>query len=135
MQRDFDIYIANSAREGFAILKNSNIHVIISDQRMPEMTGIDFFKTILPVYKDPIRILLTGYTDLEAAIDSINEGEVYRYISKPFQKPQMQQLIKDAYELYYLRKKTAKLTKDLATTNRQLEFIIREQLLDSEAFA
>jgi response regulator RpfG family c-di-GMP phosphodiesterase len=130
LRRHFDIYTANSAEKGKKILKNTNIHVIISDQKMPEMTGIAFFQSIIKSHPDPIRILYTGYSDISTVIDAINKGDVYRYITKPFVKSEMKHLIENAYEMYYLRKKTEKLTRDLAITNRQLEFILRGQLLD-----
>jgi response regulator RpfG family c-di-GMP phosphodiesterase len=130
LRRNFDIYTANSAANGELILATNNIHVIISDQRMPDMTGIAFFQSILKKYPDSIRILYTGYSDINAVIDAINKGDVYRYISKPFVKSEMKMLIENAYEMYYLRKKTEKLTRDLAITNRQLEFMLRSKLLD-----
>lgn len=131
LRRKFDILTASSAKEAVAILeKEETIHVIVTDQRMPEMTGIAFLQSIIEKHKDPIRILLTGYTDVNAVIDAINKGEVYRYINKPFVKSEMELLIENAYEVYYLRKKAEKLTRDLATANKQLEFMIRSKLLD-----
>ena len=131
MKKEFDVHTATSAQEAKSILDSGKtIHVIVSDQRMPEMTGIAFLQSILAIHKDPIRILLTGYTDIDAVIDAINKGEVYRYVNKPFTKDDMVHLIENAYEVYYLRKKTEKLTRDLAITNKQLEFMIRNQLLD-----
>lgn len=130
LRREFDIYTANSAMEGRKILETKTIHVIVTDQRMPEMTGIEFLQSILEEHKDPIRVLLTGYSDIDAVVDAINKGEVYRYVKKPFEKNEMKQLIENAYELYYLRKKNEKLTRDLTVANRQLEFLIRDRLLD-----
>ena len=71
-RRDFNVFIAESAEEGINILQQNIIHVILSDQRMPKMTGIEFFESILPIFPDPIRILITGYTDINAVIDAIN---------------------------------------------------------------
>jgi response regulator RpfG family c-di-GMP phosphodiesterase len=130
LRREFNIFTADTALKGKKILETTNIHVLISDQRMPEMTGIAFFQSILKVHPDPIRILYTGYSDISAVIDAINKGDVYRYISKPFVKDEMKMLIENAYEMYYLRKQTEKLTRDLAITNRQLEFMVRAKLLD-----
>lgn len=131
LRRSFDIYTANSAVEATKILDSGKlIHVIVTDQRMPEVTGIEFLQSIIKKHKDPIRILLTGYSDINAVIDSINKGEVYRYMNKPFAKDEMKHLIENAYEMYFLRKKAEKLTIDLAKANSQLEFLLRGQLLD-----
>src|SRR6478735_4723315 len=77
---DFDIFLANSAQEAFEILKDNKVQVIIADQRMPGMTGVEFFEAVIETHKDPVRILLTAHADIQAAIDSINKGQVYRYI-------------------------------------------------------
>lgn len=133
LRREFDIHTANSASEALKILDSGiAIHVIVTDQRMPEMTGIEFLQSILLRHKEPIRILLTGYSDIGAVIDAINKGEVYRYMNKPFFKDEMKHLIENAYEMYFLRKKAEKLTNDLAKANAQLEFLLRGHLLDDE---
>ena len=75
-RRDFNILIATSGREGLELLKHNVVHVIITDQRMPEMTGVDFLIEVLKDYSDPVRILLTGYTDITAVIDAVNKGHI-----------------------------------------------------------
>lgn len=133
-RRDFEIHTAISASEAKNILDSGIIiHVIITDQRMPEITGIEFLQSILQKHKDPIRVLLTGYSDIIAVVDAINKGEVYRYMSKPFAKDEMKHLIENAYEMYFLRKKAEKLTNDLVRANAQLEFLLRGNLLDSDS--
>ena len=130
-RREFDVTTANSGKEAIDILDSGKkVHVIITDQRMPEMTGIEFLQNILQKHNKPIRVLLTGYSDINAVIDAINKGEVYRYLNKPFEKEDMKMLINNAYEIYYLREKAEKLQKDLATANAQLEFMLRGKLLD-----
>ena len=71
-RRQLNVFLAESAKEAWQILKQEEIHVIISDQRMPSMTGIEFFESILPEFPLPVRILLTGYADISAVVDSIN---------------------------------------------------------------
>lgn len=133
LRREFDIYTAGSAAEAVEILDSGQIiHVIITDQRMPDTTGIEFLQSILDRHNEPIRILLTGYSDINAVIDAINKGEVYRYMNKPFAKEDMKHLIENAYDMYYLRKKAETLTKDLAKANAQLEFMLRGHLLDED---
>ena len=83
-RREFCVFTAESAEEGRKILEKIEIHVILSDQRMPGMSGIEFFESILETFPAPIRILITGYTDINAVIDAINRGQVYKYLTKPW---------------------------------------------------
>jgi DNA-binding NtrC family response regulator len=111
------------------ILQKEAIHVIIADQRMPGMTGIEFFESIIPDYPDPIRILLTGYEDITAVVDAINKGEVYKYIQKPWRDDSLRINIEKAFEIYSLRKENKELIESLLTVNRQLQFLLRQNLL------
>jgi len=129
-RRDFNIFTAESAEEGRKILdSNKQISVILSDQRMPKTTGIEFFESILEQYPDPIRILITGYTDINAVIDSINRGQVYKYLSKPWNDNDIKNFIEKAYEVYKLRKENKELTEKLLYLNEKLEFLARQSLL------
>lgn len=128
-RRDFSVHTAESAKEGLKILKEKEIHVVLSDQRMPEMTGVEFFKIIKEVYPGPIRILITGYSDIEAVIDSINQGQVYRYISKPWEPNHLRLVIEQASEVFSLRKENVRLMEALKDSNQKLELIARQNLL------
>lgn len=125
-RREFTIHLAKSGAEGREILKNNEIQVIITDQRMPEMTGIQFLESVNPVYPDCIRMILTGFSDVEAIIEAINKGKVYRYITKPWNKDELRQTINDAFENYEMRIKNNNLIKELKETNKQLE----QELID-----
>lgn len=102
-RRDFDIFTAQSAEEGLQILSQETIHVIIADQRMPNTTGVEFFESIISKHPHPIRILLTGYSDISAVIDAINRGQVYRFIEKPWNQDALSVAIQNAYEIYHTR--------------------------------
>ena len=128
-RRDFNIFIATSGKEGLDILKNNKIHIIITDQRMPEMTGVGFLVEVLKEYPDPIRLLLTGYADMEAVIDAVNKGKIYYYLTKPWDEQGIKVIIKNAFELYDTREKLLQLTEELKVANEQLEFIARQKLL------
>ncbi|MFT7651899.1 MAG: response regulator RpfG family c-di-GMP phosphodiesterase [Candidatus Azotimanducaceae bacterium] len=82
-RRDYEVYLANSGQEALEIMANSPIQVVVSDQRMPHMTGVEVLSTIKSQYPNVVRILLTGYADLEAIEASLNEAEVFRYLMKP----------------------------------------------------
>ena len=125
----FNVFTAESAIEGRKILEKENIHVIITDQRMPVTTGIEFLESIIPDFPDPIRILLTGYADINAVIDAINKGQVYKYIQKPWMDEDLRINIEKAYEIYALRKENRELTQQLLRANDQLEFLLRQNLL------
>ena len=128
-RRDFTVFVAESAEEGRKILADEDVHIILSDQRMPKMTGIEFFESILNTYPSPIRILITGYTDINAVIDAINRGEVYKYLTKPWNESEVRIFIEKAYEVYTLRKDNAELTSKLVDANKKLEFLARQNLL------
>lgn len=120
-RRDFEIFLASSGKEGIEILKNNEIHLIITDQRMPEMTGIQFLEKILPDYPDCIRMILTGFSDIEAIIQAINTGRVYRYITKPWNREELKMNIDRGLEAYGLREQNRKLMQDLKIANQTLE--------------
>ena len=129
-RRDFYVQTAESSEEGREILKNETFDVIVTDQRMPSETGVEFLVSILNVYPDPIRILLTGYTDIEAIVDAINKGQVYQYVTKPWDYEKLKELLLRAAELSRLRVQNRQLLKDLKKANEQLEFLLRQKLLD-----
>lgn len=128
-RRVFNIFSAESAEEGKKVLEQETIHVILSDQRMPKTTGIEFFQSILETHPDPIRILITGYTDINAVIDAINLGQVYKYLTKPWIEEEVKTSIKNSFEVYDLRTKNRELTQKLMEANEKLEFLARQNLL------
>ncbi|WP_316841221.1 response regulator [Pedobacter gandavensis] len=128
-RRMFNVFTAESAEEGRKVLEKQLIHVIITDQRMPVMTGIEFLESIIPDFPEPIRILLTGYADINAVIDAINKGQVYKYIQKPWMAEDLRINIEKAFEIYSLRKENRELTEKLLIVNQQLEFLFRQSLL------
>lgn len=128
-RRIFNITTAESAEEASKILEKEDVHVILSDQRMPRMTGIEFFESITVSHPDPIRILITGYTDINAVIDAINRGQVYKYLTKPWNEEDVKNYIEKAFEVYQLRKDNIDLTIKLMDVNKKLEFLARQNLL------
>ncbi len=100
----FEIYTAQSAEEGKQILKEKDIHVLITDQKMPKMTGVEFLESIIEEFPFPVRMILTGHTCMETVIEAINKGQVYRYLTKPFEADELKGIIESAYDLYQFRK-------------------------------
>ncbi|NNE56276.1 MAG: response regulator, partial [Flavobacteriales bacterium] len=99
-RRDYNIFTTTTAQEAVKVLSDHTVHVVISDQKMPNISGVEFFELIVQDFPDPIRMLLTGYADIEAVIDAINKGQVYRYIGKPWNETELKMNIENAYEVY-----------------------------------
>jgi len=108
-RREYNIFTALSGKEGMEIMHKNAINIIITDQRMPEMTGIQFLEKILPVYPETIRMILTGFSDVEAIIEAINTGRVFRYITKPWDEQELRMTIENARQLYNLQQKNRNL--------------------------
>jgi len=96
---------------------------------MPGMTGVEFLQSIVKEFPDPIRILITGYTDMQALVDAVNKGQIYRYLNKPWNEEELKMFINQAHELYVLRRENIELTQNLLQVNQQLEFLLRQKLL------
>ncbi len=97
---DYDITVAQSASEAETWLEQNEVDLILCDQRMPGKTGVEFFSSILKKHPKPIRILVTGYTDIESVIKAINLGHVFRYINKPWNEAEIRSSIEEAYRYY-----------------------------------
>jgi serine phosphatase RsbU (regulator of sigma subunit) len=132
-RRDYEVHLALSGLKGLEILKKHEIQLIITDQRMPEMTGIQFLEKIIPDYPDCIRMILTGFSDIEAIIQAINTGRVYRYITKPWSKEDLKINIDKALETYHLRDQNRKLIENLKEANQTLEQKVIERTQKIEA--
>ena len=132
-RRDYKVHLALSGQEGLEILKKNEVQLIITDQRMPEMTGIQFLEKIIPDYPDCIRMILTGFSDIEAIIQAINTGRVYRYITKPWSKEDLKINIDKALETYHLRDQNRKLIENLKEANQTLEQKVIERTQKIEA--
>ncbi len=102
-RKEYTVYTALSGKEGIEILQQHEVHLIITDQRMPEMTGVQFLEKILPQYPDSIRMILTGFSDITAIIGAINNGRVFRYITKPWDETELRMTLENARQLFELQ--------------------------------
>lgn len=112
-RREYQVFTATSGLEGLDLVRNHQIGLIISDQRMPEMTGVQFLEKIRSEYPDSIRMILTGFSDVEAIIDAINNGRVFRYITKPWNETELRMAIENARQLFSLQQKNKSLLETL----------------------
>ena len=120
-RRFYDIHTALSGFEGLEIMRKENIWLIITDQRMPGMSGTEFLERTLTDYPDCIRIILTGFSDVNAVIQAINKSMVYRYVTKPWELEEMKITIDNGIEMYNLREQNRKLFEELKEANQTLE--------------
>lgn len=132
-RKDYKIFVAKSASEGLEILKTTNVQIVVSDQRMPNVTGVEFLEKIADNSPEIIRIIITGFSDYEAIIDSINKAKVYKYIPKPWKKEDFKELLDKAFELYHLREKNNQLTQSLEKVNKELDQFIYSAAHDLRA--
>ncbi len=101
LRRDgYRILSTTSIKEAFELLAGNNVQVIISDQRMPEMSGTEFLSQVKDIYPDTVRIVLSGYTDLKSVTDAINEGAIYKFLTKPWEDEQIRNHIRQAFVYY-----------------------------------
>ncbi|RKD14421.1 two-component system response regulator [Pelobium manganitolerans] len=125
----YKVYTAISGDEALEIMEKQAIDIIITDQRMPKMTGVEFLEKVLEKYPDPMRILLTGYADMNAVVDAVNKGKIFHYLTKPWNEEELDMTIKRAYDVLLKKREVEDMNEKLATSNDQLEFLLRQKLL------
>jgi CheY-like chemotaxis protein len=103
LRRDgYHVLTANRAQDAFALLAKHEVQVILSDQRMPEMNGTAFFSRVKDLYPDTIRIVLSGYTDLNSVTEAINQGAIYKFLTKPWDDAQLRATVAQAFRHHEL---------------------------------
>jgi len=120
-RRKYNVFVANGAEEAQKIINNEHINVIISDQRMPGITGVEFLSRIKNEHPEIIRLILTGYADIDAIIQAINEGSIFRYVTKPWNPDELDTIVNEAFERYALASKNKILMNRLEEANLLLE--------------
>ena len=131
-RRKYNVFVANSAESALPIMEEKNIQVVLSDQRMPGMTGVDFFSKIKDRYPDALRLLITGYSDIEAVVGAINEGQVFRYVTKPWNPKELNSVIEEAFDKYELITNNRLLLKKLKEAKQSLEKKVNERTQELE---
>lgn len=137
MDEPYDLVTASSGKDALEILCKTDFTVIVSDQRMPEMSGSEFLGKARAIQPDAMRIVLTGYADVQAAISAINDGGAYRYISKPWNDADLVLVVREAVATYHLKQENARLTAltkrqndELNKWNTELQVLVQEQTID-----
>ncbi|MBI5213264.1 MAG: response regulator [Nitrospirae bacterium] len=115
----YEIYSAAGALEGIEILKNNPVKVVVSDEKMPDITGSEFLAMVREQFPDVIRIMLTGHASIEAAMKAINKGEIYRFFTKPWDDMELKFAVRAAIDKYNIEEE-----------NRRLLEIVKRQALN-----
>ncbi|MCK4853210.1 MAG: hybrid sensor histidine kinase/response regulator [Bacteroidales bacterium] len=119
-ERDYNIILAESAAKALEILKEQEIQVLVTDQRMPDMTGTELLEIVAAEYPEVRRFLLTAFTDFETVVEAVNKGHIHGYINKPLQADEVRISINNSLEMYYLRRKNSEIMIELEKANQEL---------------
>lgn len=131
-RRKYNVFASTDATDALKVMEKEKIQVVLSDQRMPGMTGVDFFAQIKDKYPDALKLILTGYSDIEAVIGAINEGQVFRYVKKPWNPDELETIIREAFEKYELITNNRKLMANLQEANATLEAKVKNRTAELE---
>jgi len=126
-RREYHVFTATSGLKGLEILKKEPVDVIIADQYMPGMTGVEFLKHTLYHFPESPRILLTAYDDITALEHAVNGAKIYQYVRSPWNAKELKSIIDDVLEAYTLKRENARLTKELERRAWQLEQKVHEK--------
>ena len=130
----YTVFTAESADEAVGVLANESIQVVVSDQHMPGKSGVQLLKRVRELYPDVVRIMLTGYTEMNIAVDAINQGEVYRLMTKPWNDQDMRATVRHALDTWEMRREIERLNQVtqeqnaiLEELNRHLELTVQDR--------
>ena len=121
IEEPFDIFTAKNGMEGLEVLKANRIKIVISDEKMPGMTGSEFLSRVKELFPETIRIMLTGAASIESAIKAVNNGEIYRFFTKPWNDIELKLAIRSAIEKYDLEAENTRLLKTVRRQSSELE--------------
>lgn len=129
LKSDYEVYTADNANDGLRLLQKNDIHVVITDHRMPTQSGVEFIIQVMLIKPETIRILLTGRTEIEEVIQAINRGHIYKYLTKPLNPELIKIEIKDACRVYNLRESNKKLNCQLQRYAAILETKVNRHII------
>jgi two-component system response regulator HupR/HoxA len=120
LEEDFTVFTASSAEEGEAVMAREFVHIVLSDQRMPGMQGVEFLRRVRSQWPDTVRLILSGYTDAEDIIAGINQAGIWQYLLKPWHPEQLLLTLKSAADLWRLQQENQRLSLELRDSPEQL---------------
>ena len=119
--QDYEVFTTSSGTEALEIIAREDISLILADQRMPEMTGVELLAKVYETQPNIIRIILTGYTDTAAIIEAINQGHIYQYVTKPWDRQALRIIVKRALDSYEIILENQRLFQELQSANLRLK--------------
>ncbi len=132
----YEVVTAGGAKEAIAIFEREPIHLVMADHRMPGGTGVELLREIRDRWPETIRIILSGYTEVKAIIGAVNDGEVYKYFTKPWNDEEIKLNLRRALEQYDLQAENRRLTEEIVVQNerlRQLNALLDQRAADATA--
>ncbi len=124
LDEDYELLTASSGAEGLEMMaQNRDVQLVISDYRMPEMNGVDFLRQVYERWPDTVRIVLSGYADTASVVAAINEGQIYKFIPKPWNDDELKVTVKNAIDHYMVEKHNRELTRQLKEKNQEQEIL------------
>src|ERR1041384_1598586 len=121
LRLDYKVLGATGAAEALRLLDQEPVHIVMTDQRMPGITGVELLEQVRAKHPDAMRLMFTGYADIRAVVEAINRGNVYRYITKPWDPDELLAIIREACERYDLVAERKHLISELSEKNQALE--------------
>jgi signal transduction histidine kinase len=119
-KEDFTIHVARDGEEALRLVSENEIAVILTDQRMPGLSGVELLKRVKVQRPDTIRMLITAYTDMGVVVEAINEGHVYRYVTKPYNEDDLRNTLRQGIETYYLIRERERLEAEKIETAKRM---------------
>ncbi len=132
LSRDFEVYTANAGAAAQEVFAQHRIDLILSDQKMPRMSGVELLEWVRQNHPKSIRLLMTGFAELEDAVEAINRGQVYRYLFKPWRADELLQILRDACRTYQLERHNEQLVGELRQSKLDLEARVQERTRELE---
>ena len=133
-KEDYQIVTATGGAEGLALLETHPAQVVLSDQRMPDMIGTAFLRQVKERYPETVRVMLSGYAEVHAILESINQGEIYRFLPKPWNEEELKVTLRQCFERYDLIRQNRELigqvqqqNETLRSLNQTLEQLVEER--------
>jgi len=129
LSKDFKIFTAGSGEKGMDIMEKENVQVVISDQRMPGMSGDELLEMVATAYPDVLRFMISGFTDYKAIVDGVNKGQIQGYFRKPIEPEEIRIAINKGLEIANLRKRNTEILQELESANTALKNADRNKTL------
>jgi two-component system, NtrC family, response regulator HupR/HoxA len=124
---EFEVLCAKDAEEAEKFLEGDMVHVILCDQRMPGQSGVEFLKRVRDLWPDPVRMIISGYSDSEEIIAGVNEAGIYQYITKPWHPEKLVEIVQGAVQLFRLQKETETASVDVKLAPNRVKQVISEK--------